>query len=110
MPVMVQIHEALAGTVCLLTRHGVEALCIHRMEGQRRRPTLTSISTSCTPLARAARSVSGESTATVMRAPDATSWPSRCSFSTSFANSRSSPRPAAAIPSHSRIVAQVKFR
>ena len=33
MPVMVQIHEALAGTVCLLIRHGVEALCIHRIEG-----------------------------------------------------------------------------
>ncbi len=33
MPVMVQIHEALAGTVCLLIRRGVEALCIHRIEG-----------------------------------------------------------------------------
>ncbi len=78
---------------------------------QRGRPTLTSISTSRTPPAAAAARVASESTATVTRAvPAATSAPRRVQSSTSLASSRSSPRPAAAMPSISRTVAQQKVR
>src|ERR1022692_2567785 len=76
----------------------------------RRRPTITSMTTSRTPPTMAASMVAAESTATVTRAPSRTSAPRRLASTTSFASSRSWPRPAAAMPSHSRIVAQVKFR
>ena len=61
-----------------------------------------------TPPPAAAATVASESTATVTRAPAATSAPSRVQSSTSLASSRSSPRPAAAMPSISRTVAQQK--
>src|SRR5262249_47589646 len=70
-------------------------------------PTLTSITTSRTPPAAAARTVWCESTATQILAPPATSLPSLRASSTSLASRRSSPSPAATIPSHSRIVAHV---
>ena len=75
---------------------------------QRGRPTLTSISTSGTPARAAASIVSSESTATVTRAPAPASAPSRVASTTSLASRRSSPRPARAMPSISRMVAQVK--
>src|SRR6266704_339416 len=74
---------------------------------QRGRPTLTSITTSRTPPAAAASTVCGESTARVTRAPPAISAPSRRASRTSLASRRSWPSPAADMPSHSRIVAQV---
>ncbi len=78
---------------------------------QRGRPTLTSTSTSRTPPAAAASTVSGESTATVMRAPvSSATAPRRVQSSTSLARRRSSPRPARAIPSISRTVAQQNVR
>src|SRR4051794_16972855 len=73
----------------------------------RGRPTFTSTTTSPTPPRTAASTVSGESTATVTRAPPSTTGRSRRRSSTSLASSRSSPRPAAAMPSTSRTVAQV---
>src|SRR6185312_7386063 len=76
---------------------------------QRGRPTSTSTSTSRTPPAAAASTVSGESTATVIRARSARA-PSRRASSTSLASSRSSPSPAATMPSTSRTVAQVNVR
>ena len=73
------------------------------------RPTSTSMSTSLMPPEAAASTVSGESTATVTRAvPVPTRAPSRRVSSTSLASSRSSPNPAAAMPSISRTVAQQK--
>src|SRR5215471_3034513 len=77
----------------------------------RGRPTLTSITTSRTPPATAASTVASESTAAVTRAvPASTTAPRRRQSSTSLASSRSSPSPAAAMPSTSRIVAQVNVR
>src|SRR5918993_1827292 len=81
---------------------------------QRGRPTFTSTSTSGTPAAAAAATVSGDSTATVTRAAPlrakSPSRPSRTGSRTSLASSRSWPRPAAAMPSTSRVVAQQNVR
>src|SRR5438552_11082597 len=65
---------------------------------------LTSMTTSRTPPLAAASMVASESTATVTRASSA---PRRVQSITSLASSRSWPRPAAVIPSTSRMVAQV---
>src|ERR1700736_2134424 len=70
-------------------------------------PTLTSIRTSLTPPLTAASMVCFESTATVTRA---SIRPSREASTTSLASSKSSPRPASAMPSTSRMVAHVKVR
>ncbi len=74
---------------------------------QRGKPTLTSTRTSRSPARWAAYTVADESTATVTRAPAATRAPRRDASSTSLARRRSWPRPAATIPSTSRMVAQV---
>ena len=74
---------------------------------QRGSPTFTSMSTSATPPRAAASIVASESTATVTRAPRLANAPSRLASTTSLASSKSSPRPASAMPSISRMVAQV---
>jgi hypothetical protein len=74
---------------------------------QRRKPTLTSMRTSRTPPDCVAATVSRESTATVTQCPLSIKPPSKRSSRTSLARSTSAPSPAAALPSHSRIVAQV---
>ena len=74
-------------------------------------PTSTSTSTSSSPAAAATAIVSTESTATVTRAPAATTAARRCAArrsTNSLASRRSSPRPVAAMPSTSPTVAQQK--
>ena len=69
---------------------------------QRGRPMSTSISTSSIPAAAAASIVSGESTATVIRAPSCRSAirARRVGSSVSLASNRSSPTPAVGHPDH----------
>src|SRR5580704_12403034 len=75
---------------------------------QRGSPTFTSMRTSATPPWTATSIVASESTANVTRAPRLANAPSRLASATSLANSKSSPSPASAMPSISRMVAQVQ--